>query len=852
MSWLDGTWWAVAVAVGLSVPVVPTHLPAQDLPSRQTRPDSARVAAGTHYGAGGTRRFFFGSLYRDLWTTPLAVEVLDLGSEGGGLTPTTAGGGFQTKSLWFRGADGYDYGFRSVDKDPAVLPPEFAGTIVEDIVQDQMSSQHPAGPAVVAPLLEAAGLLHTNPRLVVLPDDPRLGEHRERFAGTLGFFERRATVTGAQPFAGADEIIDGYEMMDRAQLSPRQRVDVRTLLRARLFDLLIGDWDRHRGQWNFVRRERGADTLWVPLPEDRDQAFVRYDGLLLGVARQYAPQLINFGDDLPSVHGWGWNGREVDRRFLVGLERPTYDSMAVDLAGRITDSVIDASVKALPPEYYAIDGPRLARALKLRREQLAEGAARYYRHLAADVDIHGTDLAETVTVDRRADGVTDVALHAGDGATGTPYYRRRFHASETNELRLYLYGGGDRVTVTGGSGIPLHIVVLGEADVANRSTGGGVRLYATGAVRTEGRVHVDRRPYTPPPKRFPTELPPRDWGHRWRSLVWAGFGPDVGVFLGGGAYVIDYGFRKIPYASRVSFRGGFSTGALTGRAEFSAEVYRLNSRVRAGLDVALSGIEVLRYNGLGNEIALTQTEEYYRVRQQLVSVQPALVVPLGAKATFTLGPSLTYSHTSEQQGRVLADVDLYGENGFGQIGARGEVDVDTRDVPAAATRGVHLVVGGSVHPSLWDVEETFGEAHVEASTYLSPAGVPLRPTLALRAGGKKVWGRFPFQEAAFIGDQRSARLGRQNRYGGDAAAYGNAELRLDLGSVFIVLPARFGIFGLGDLGRVFLEGEDSGTWHWAAGGGLWIAFLQSANTLSVAIAKSEDRLGVYATAGFAF
>jgi hypothetical protein len=228
------------------------------------------------------------------------------------------------------------------------------------------------------------------------------------------------------------------------------------------------------------------------------------------------------------------------------------------------------------------------------------------------------------------------------------------------------------------------------------------------------------------------------------------------------------------------------------------------------------------------------------------------VLPLGGTATLTVGPTLTYARTSEQQGRILTDVNLYGEDGYGQVGLRGHLDVDTRDVSGAATRGLHVTVGGSVYPSLWDVEEPFGEAHVEASTYLSPCGVPLRPTLALRVGGKKVWGLFPFQEAAFIGDQRTARLGRQNRYAGDAAAYGNAELRLDLGSVFLVLPARFGIFGLGDLGRVFLEGEDSSTWHWAAGGGLWIAFLQSANTLSVAIAKSADRVGVYAAAGFAF
>jgi hemolysin activation/secretion protein len=161
-------------------------------------------------------------------------------------------------------------------------------------------------------------------------------------------------------------------------------------------------------------------------------------------------------------------------------------------------------------------------------------------------------------------------------------------------------------------------------------------------------------------------------------------------------------------------------------------------------------------------------------------------------------------------------------------------------------------VEGRVFPNLWDVESTFGEVHGHASTYLTAGGVPLQPTLALRAGGKKVWGDYPFQEAAFIGDARTVRLGRQNRYAGDAAVYGNAELRLDVGRVFLLLPARFGVFGLGDVGRVFLEGETSSTWHWAAGGGVWIAFLGRPNTLSLALAQSEDKLAVYVSGGFAF
>ncbi len=166
------------------------------------------------------------------------------------------------------------------------------------------------------------------------------------------------------------------------------------------------------------------------------------------------------------------------------------------------------------------------------------------------------------------------------------------------------------------------------------------------------------------------------------------------------------------------------------------------------------------------------------------------------------------------------------------------------------TIGLLLLVALS---AIWDIETTFGEAHGEVATYLSAGDATFRPTLALRAGGKRLWGTFPFQEAAFIGDARTIRLGRQNRYAGDAAVYGNAELRLRLSRIFLFLPGHIGIFGIADAGRVFLEGESSDTWHTAFGGGIWMSFVQPGNTLSAAVTRSDDeRIAVYLSAGFAY
>ncbi len=141
--------------------------------------------------------------------------------------------------------------------------------------------------------------------------------------------------------------------------------------------------------------------------------------------------------------------------------------------------------------------------------------------------------------------------------------------------------------------------------------------------------------------------------------------------------------------------------------------------------------------------------------------------------------------------------------------------------------------------------------HGEVATYLT-APMPLQPTLALRVGGKKVWGTFPFHEAAFIGGESTVRGFHEQRFAGDASLYGNAELRLFLSKFFVLLPGEFGVFGLGDVGRVYLDGETSDKWHRAFGGGIWFAYLNRRNTLSVAIADSDERTGVYVRAGFMF
>ena len=159
------------------------------------------VIPGERFRAGGFKRWLYGSDYRDLWTTPIEVAVLDL---------DRIGGAGQSISLHFTGQDGRRYTVRSLDKDPMKRKwDELKNTVVDDVLQDMISALLPTGVLVVDPLLEATGILYTKHTLVVIPDDQRLGEYRKDFAGLIGMLQEHPSEgpDDTPGFAGSRKII---------------------------------------------------------------------------------------------------------------------------------------------------------------------------------------------------------------------------------------------------------------------------------------------------------------------------------------------------------------------------------------------------------------------------------------------------------------------------------------------------------------------------------------------------------------------------------------------------------------------------------------------------------------------
>jgi hypothetical protein len=843
------------IAALFSIGLLTALAPARANETEPTEPETfVRVVASERYKAARVHRFALGGGYRDLWEAEVELPVLNLATEGGGLVPTGRFGGLQTAVIGFKGSDGRAYSFRGTDKDPSA--------VLHSLLQ------------AAAVISEASGVLTIKKRLVVMPDDPALGEFREEFAGMVGiFFEFPLAASGAGPgFQGATEIIGHEELYERLARSQQDQVDAEAFLRARLLDILIGDFDRHRKQWRWAKLP--GDPRWQPVPEDRDMAFVRYNGAGPRVASIYVPILQNYGPSYPSMKGLTLHGWEQDRWLLPKLSWPVWEDIALDLQTRITDATIDQAIAALPREYVELDGERLRSDLRGRRDRLLEGARSYYEHLAGQVDVQASDANEEVTVTREPDGSMRVEVRALDGAqeASDPVFSRRFDPEVTREVRIYLREGDDRVLVRGEPGcIQLHVIAAAGKKRLDDSEGGGTTLYdELGSVDVKpGRgTRVDRRPYVLPESDSGfvdvENVPPRDWGSDLIPIPQIGYENDVGAFLGAGIIYTRYGFLTI----------GGATEAETGRAHYGGKFRFENSNLLSKLDLHISGIEVLNFYGFGNNTSDRGSDSFFRVRNQQYLARPSLEIQLmDDRLRVSGGPLVQFTRTKDGN-RKIDEVDPYGANKFGLIGAMVNVQIDTRRahfdpdtelaLPLHENPNAGYPVSGflvdftaEVSPPVWDVTRTWGAIEGSVTGFLS-MGENDRVTLAIRIGGRDTYGRTPYFRAAYLGGGdffsggATVRGFRAERFVGESSVYGNLDLRVVLGRVKLIVPGDFGVLAFGDIGRVFEDGDSSDQWHPGYGGGVWFAPLARKNAVRVTVGHTDEDTLFYMGLGFAF
>ena len=172
------------------------------------------------------------------------------------------------------------------------------------------------------------------------------------------------------------------EMLEKLQADKQYSVDAKEYLRARLIDWLVADWDRHDEQWRWIERKTDSGIVFYVVPQDRDQAFFRSNGLLMKFFGLFImPHFDKFNSNAKGIKNLSKKSWALDKQLLGSLNKTDWETITREFQKNVSDSVLVSAIRKQPPEIFAIRGNELIEKLKSRRNGLLKQAIKYYSFL---------------------------------------------------------------------------------------------------------------------------------------------------------------------------------------------------------------------------------------------------------------------------------------------------------------------------------------------------------------------------------------------------------------------------------------------------------------------------------------
>lgn len=812
------------------------------------------MVPGPTYGLSPLGQIFLGKHYRTAWTTPVVVPVHTTTELYGGLTPIRAGGGLQTSNLRFADDTGAEYVFRSVDKNPRkALDYDLRETFVGDILVDQTTIGHPFGPVVVPKLLDSIGILHTDPELMVLGNCPSLGDFNPMFGGTLGTLEEapqgRKKKKGFAGTFGADEIHKSYEAFRMRYDDQEVQFAHDEFLRARLFDLLIGDWNRYEDNWEWAEFEENGIKVLRPIPRDRDNAFSLIDGIGPRMASKgFLSRLEHFGFKKPDAGSLSYQSRHLDRFLLSPLAKEDYRREAATIQSALTDELIERAVREMPNSSFAVSGEEIVAKLKVRRDKLVLFAEDLYVRYAEIVDIIGTNDEEEFTITYEQDNHVRIVVRDLKGRSeGKVLYERVFRPWETREIRIYGLGDDDvfRLDADPKGSIDIRLVGGPGKDKfysSIRETKNKISVYEKSEVAQgeapNGMVfRKSYRDYLYHYDRTAVEF------NKIKPIFGAGFNGVNGVSVGIGFKYTKYNFTRRKYSARYKV---FVETNLAGNysVDFGAEVGDIYREVDFIANAHFGAPDIQRFFfGIGNnslfEEEIINRNEFNAVFLQNLSGEMGLRRLFAGPSSLKLLAGIQTNETIRREGTILGGAPQYfGDGSLTYAYLRPEFILDLRDDQKLPTRGVMLEASHKQGFSL-DGEGDFGVTKVAGEIHFSPRNT--EASISFRAGYASSFGQIPFYELPTIGRDNGLRGYQRQRFTGDGYLFYNSEVRTPVVKIkgkFI--PITLGVRAFYDRGKLLMD-EDEGTgMRDSYGFGLYAIPLTKRYTLSGTMGFSRE------------
>ncbi len=829
---------------------------------------------------GLTHRILWGNRYREDYGVKVNVPTVNLDTLFGGLKPVRKGGGHQSNSLRLENEKGQEYVMRALKKNAIkyiqstafkdqYIEGQFNDTYTESVLNDIFTGSHPYAPFVIGSLSDALGIFHTNPVLYYVPKQKALETYNNDFGDELYMIEERAASGhGDNPsFGFSNKVISTRDLLKKLRESPKHKVDEKAYIRARLFDMLIGDWDRHEDQWRWAVFKEDDKTIYRPIPRDRDQAFsIMGDGTLLNTATNLVPTLRllkSYEGDLKSPKWFNFEPYPLDMALINEADKLVWDNEVNHITTNLTDEAIVQAFSSFPPEVDQYTLKVIKEKLINRRENLQEISNKYYKDINKFAVVRGTDKTDSFLIERLPNGETKITgYNSKKEKEEDQFFQRTYSKRTSKEIWIYGLDGEDSFKVSGrGTNlIPVRIIGGQNNDRYKINNGRKITVYDYKTKKNEFKTSKGKR-------RLSNDYEANVYNYKKlknssnQLIPTIGLNPDDGLKLGATNTYTLYGFERNPYTQQHKIETAYYLGTKGFNFNYNGEVANVLGDWNLGLEIGFTSPNYsINFFGFGNNSQNLNFENkddfglsYNRVRQSKVIIAPSL------KRYGDLGSQLSGKVSFESvkiQNTENRFIDSFYnanpanlKNNF--AGVEGAYSYKNKDNKVFPTLGMEtsLVGGLKTNVSYFDIF-AYLKPSIEFDYKLIPSG---ELVLATKSSAHINFGNgFEFYQAANLGASDGLRGYRNQRFTGKNAFVQTTDLRLNLRRIKTrLLPLNIGVYAGADYGRVWIKSKDSEKWKNNYGGGL---FFNAANIIvgNVSVFKGDERLRVAFKLGFGF
>jgi Calcineurin-like phosphoesterase/Haemolysin secretion/activation protein ShlB/FhaC/HecB len=834
-------------------------------------------------------RSLWGERYRKYFSTQVEIPTVNLDTLYGGLTPIRKGGGHQSKSLRFEDAQGREYVMRALRKNAvqylqAVLfkdqyvTPDLEGTSTEALLLDAFTASHPYAPFTIADLSKAIDVYYTEPQLFYVPKQKAIGKFNDEFGDEIYMIESRtADGHGDKPgFGFSNKLISTYDMLEKIRKNENHRVDEQSYIRARLFDMVIGDWDRHQDQWRWAVFKEDGKTIYKPVPRDRDQAFsLMDDGSLMGIATFLMPpirMLRSYEADLKDPKWFNVEPFPLDVAILTRVSKKDWDEQVEQIQNNLTDAVIDKAFLKFPEEVRdeTIQGIRFK--LIGRRKNLKTISDEYFKIVNKYATVRGTDKDDWFEIDRLENGTTSVKVfRIKDGKKKDLFHERVYYPSENKEIWIFGLDDDDYFEVKGsGNGtIKLRLVGGQNKDTYTILNGKGVHIYdyktkASKFENKKGHLHLKDDYFTNiydyKKIKYNSSI----------ILPVIGANPDDGFTLGLGGSFTKNGYDGETFSAKHSVKANvyFATGGID--LNYYGEFVEVFNNINLGIEARFASPNYsINFFGFGNSTPNLNADnngstkknlDFNRVKQSIYSIAPSLIRNGDYGSRFSIGLKFESIEIENTIGRFVNEF-LQHNNHLDRdtfIGADVNYNFTNSDNKAFPTLGLNFDLRFGYKNNIDNANSfSYFIPSLALDLKIVPSG---QLVFASKAQAQfNLSDEYEFYQAATIGGNNGLRGYRNERFSGKRAFYQSTDLRFNFKRYKTsVIPIEVGIYGGFDYGKVWIDDGlvsdpsfNSSKWNTSIGGGFFINMIDML-TANFGVFNANDGVRIAFKMGFGF